>query len=272
MPLRPLLPVVLLCVAIAVCATARAEKADKLPAGYKEAITHAVSELEAGNFPEAREEFRRAHAILPNARTLRGLGTVEFELRNYAECVRLLQEALASTVKPLEGQLRAEAEALLKRAQRYLGAVRLVLEPRSASVVVDGTPIELGPEGIVMLEVGAHTLEAKAAGRSSERRVVQVEGGGSTELRISLPLPAPPPEAVAAAAAPAPDPGPPDRQPERRPAYKKWWVWTTVILVSAAGATAAALLVKRARDDKTPSEPDDGANTVGVSLQTLGRF
>jgi hypothetical protein len=268
MLLPRLLPIVVLCLGISVCASARA--AEKLPAGYKEAITHAVAELEAGNFPEAREEFRRAHDIFPNARTLRGLGTVEFELRNYAECVRLLQEALASTVKPLEGTLRAEAEALLKRAQRYLGAVRLVLEPSSATVVVDGTPVELGPEGILLLEVGAHTLEAKAVGHTPERRVVQVEGGGRMDLTISLPLPGPPPE-TGPVAEPEPERGPPDVPPERRPAYKKWWVWTTVAVVCAAGATTAALLIKREREKDTPGV-DDGANTVGVSLQTLGRF
>jgi hypothetical protein len=270
MLLPRLLPLVVLCLGISVCASARAAGGEKLPAGYKEAISHAVAELEAGNFPEAREEFRRAHGIFPNARTLRGLGTVEFELRNYAECVRLLQEALASTVKPLDGSLRAEAEALLKRAQRYLGAVRLVLEPSSAKVVVDGTPVELGPEGILLLEVGSHTLEAKAVGHSPERRVVQVEGGGRMDLTISLPLPAPPPEA-GPVAAPEPDRGPPDVPPERRPAYKKWWVWTTVILVAGGGATAAALLIKRQRERDEPSV-DDGANTVGVSLQTLGRY
>jgi hypothetical protein len=66
----------------------------------------------------AREELRRAHAIFPNARTLRGLGMVEFELRSYVQSVQLLEQALAASVKPLDGKLRTDTEALLARAQR----------------------------------------------------------------------------------------------------------------------------------------------------------
>jgi Flp pilus assembly protein TadD len=65
---------------------------------YREAIEHGLAEYRAGNFAEARALFLRAHAISPNARTLRGLGIVEYELRNYAEAIVRLRQALASTV------------------------------------------------------------------------------------------------------------------------------------------------------------------------------
>ncbi|HEX6239538.1 MAG TPA: hypothetical protein VFZ61_01540, partial [Polyangiales bacterium] len=72
--------VVLLAI-VSIAASATAQSAAKSgPPGYADAIEQALSELEAANYPEAREEFQRAHAIYPNARTLRGLGMVEFEL------------------------------------------------------------------------------------------------------------------------------------------------------------------------------------------------
>ena len=98
---------------VAAPASAQAAKREAPPPGYSETISDAVHELELGNFAEAREQFRRAHAVSPNARTLRGLGVTEFELRNYGESAELLQQALDSDVKPLEGKLRSDAEKLL---------------------------------------------------------------------------------------------------------------------------------------------------------------
>ncbi|MEY4512912.1 MAG: hypothetical protein RLZZ450_5034 [Pseudomonadota bacterium] len=50
--------------------------------GYRETIAEALIEYEAHNYLEARTLFERAHKLYPNARTLRGLAVVAFELRN----------------------------------------------------------------------------------------------------------------------------------------------------------------------------------------------
>ena len=160
---RPVVILVLLSLSMPLSIVAHAESGGKGPPGYSEAISQALRELEATNYPEAREEFQRAHALFPNARTLRGLGLVEFELRNYGESVRRLEEALASTVKPLDDKLRAETDALLARARRYLGEVHVDVEPSVATVIVDGTRVELGPENSMLLEVGEHTVEGVLA-------------------------------------------------------------------------------------------------------------
>lgn len=61
-------------------AQSRRESTQKEPAGYRDAIDTALQEMGLGNYEEAREQFARAHALSPNARTLRGLGISEFEL------------------------------------------------------------------------------------------------------------------------------------------------------------------------------------------------
>jgi hypothetical protein len=47
-----------------------------------------VAEFEAGHLEDSRALFTRAHSTQPNARTLRGLGIAEFELRKYVESAR----------------------------------------------------------------------------------------------------------------------------------------------------------------------------------------
>lgn len=234
---------------------------DTAPAGYADAIGRGLAELEANNYPEAREEFRRAHGIFPNARTLRGLGMVEFELRNYAESVRLLKEALISEIKPLEGKLRGETEELLGRAQRYLGEVHVVLDPANAELFIDGARVQVPADGVLQLQVGAHVFEARAPQRLSEKRRLEVSHEESTEADFTLVEPV-----LADTSAPQ---GQRDAVPEAKPAYKKWWVWTTVALVAVAGGTAAALILTR---KKERPEAQSGPNTIGVSLQTLRSF
>src|SRR5690349_15250674 len=83
------------------CARAQAqpESAPAYPAEYERAIDSGIAEFQQGNYVEAREQFARAHALVPNARTLRSLGMVEFELRNYVDAVTYLEGALGSSVK-----------------------------------------------------------------------------------------------------------------------------------------------------------------------------
>jgi hypothetical protein len=260
----------LLAVWSALSATASAEGRSKDPPGYADAVKHGLAELEAGNYPEAREEFLRAHELFPNARTMRGLGMVEFELRNYAECVRRLEASLAFAVKPLDASLRAETEALLERARRYLGELELEVDPDSARVSIDGNAIEPAQRGRLLLEVGNHSLEVQAPGYLSDKRSIRILGGVKNQLRVELALPPVEEPAMAASPAPlAPASAPP--RSERTPVYKKWWLWTTVIVIAAAGATTAALLLTRDKDDDE-TRPVTGSNVMGPTLYTLRSF
>jgi tetratricopeptide (TPR) repeat protein len=247
------------CLLLALCGAwlSRAQADD----AYDEAVARGVAELEANHYPEAREEFRHAHALFPNARTLRGLGMVEFELRNYGECVRMLEEALASGVKPLDAKLRVSTESLLTRARRYLGEVHVQTEPSSASVIVDGTKMEIGAYGVLLLQVGEHAIEVRAPGRVPEKRVLRVRGGERTELRVELGQAGPSQRALS-------DRRDSAAQPE--PVYKKWWLWTSVALVVVAGATTAAVLLPR--HSRTKTSAMDGTGNAGATLQTWQRF
>lgn len=236
------------------------------PPGYAEAIDQALTELEAANYPEAREEFQRAHSIYPNARTLRGLGMVEFELRNYTRSVEHLEAALSSKEKALDSKLRAETQALLERAQRYIGTVVIELEPPSATLSVDGIATDVS--GPLRLDVGQHTLEAHAPGRATERRLLEVERGARVDLKLSLANLVPDSAERAATGGAAAGGATSEPRSDVQPVYKKWWLWTTLAIVVVGGATTAAIILTR--DERTTAAT--GTNTTGVTLHTLERF
>jgi hypothetical protein len=198
------------------------------PVAYDEAIDAALHEFDLGNYAEARSRFLRAHKLFASARTLRALGMVEYELKNYGDAIERLSEALASTVKPLEGGVRAETEQLLANAKSYVARFKLELLPAGASVLLDGVPVESSPAGVVVLQVGDHQLEFRAPGRLSEKRRIKVVGGEEDTLRVAL---RPALEAGTRA------------QSVERPLRRSPWLWSAVgvVVAGAAAGTAVAL-------------------------------
>lgn len=228
------------------------------PPGYKSAVNAGIDEFDRGNFNEAREHFTRAHALFPNARTLRGLGMSEFELRSYVEAVEKLEAALASNDKRLEGKLRDDTTALLARARAYVGEVQFRLSPDSTEVRVDGFQVTLGLERKVRLAVGDHVLEFSAQGHTSDRRAITVLGEQTLNLDIALTIPEPPKPDLQVQAAPV-APLRHDAPVEKpTPVYKRWWLWTTVGVVVAGGVAAGVLLSMRGTETRDPNGGSTG--------------
>jgi tetratricopeptide (TPR) repeat protein len=221
-------------------AATHAADREREPDGYRAAIDAAVQEFELNHFAESREQFARAHALYPNARTLRGLGVADFELRRYVQAVQELEAALAHHAKRLDGGVRAETEELLGRARAYVGAVQLALEPADATILVDGEPVPLHGGGQLMLEVGDHQLEISAPGRATQRRSLRVHGQHQT-LRIELAAaePAtPPPQGDTTANAKTPEPAA-HAEPRRRRVV----TWALGGLTLAAAGTLVGLAI-----------------------------
>jgi hypothetical protein len=191
------------------------------PPGYRAAVDAAISEHEAGHFAESRALFARANALFPNARTLRGLGMAEFELRNYDGSVDYLQRALASTIKPLEGELRTETEKLLARARGFVGRFRLTFQPSNASLTLDGTLVPPSDATALVLSVGDHQLQVSADGYTSEQRSLRVTGGEDATLEFVLLQPTVSgPVAATTAPTPAAEPS--------RSVLASPWLWVAV--------------------------------------------
>jgi hypothetical protein len=214
------------------------------PAGYRELVNEAVAEFGLHHFAEARALFARAHELSPSARTLRGLGASEFELRNYSDCVSYLEQALASSIKPLDPALRERTERLLERARSFVGRVQLSVQPASSVALIDGVPVRAAKE--VTLGVGDHVIELQAEGYIPERRTLRVNGGESKTIHIALTI------RIGAPAAPHDD-------ASHRPLLKNPWLWTGVVAV-AAGTALGVGLALRGRD----ASPDDGTAHVVV--------
>ncbi|HJL19832.1 MAG TPA: hypothetical protein RMH99_29485 [Sandaracinaceae bacterium LLY-WYZ-13_1] len=168
-------------------ASADAQPEGEPPEAYREAILGAVEEFQAGRWSEARALFLRAHEIMPNARTFRGIGLASFEMREYAEAHRALTRALADERRPLSDEHRAHARELLERCRTFTGRYALAITPSDAEVELqlDGAPVE--PHGgVLVVNIGTHTLVATAPGFEPRTRRLSVRGGEEASLRLAL--------------------------------------------------------------------------------------
>ncbi len=214
--------------------------ADDTPPGYREAIDEALAELSQHHYEEARALFARAHGLYPNARTLRGLGFADFELRHYVACIEQLTAALEERERPLDAALRADTEHLLARARTFVGRVELEARPAAFSLLVDGAERPLGE---LTLDPGQHQLELFAAGYEPERRTVNVAGGSTQTLTVVFMH------------------GAPSRDAPRR-LVRNPWLWTALGAVVAGAAVGTYFAL---RDPGAKTEAPWGGS-AGLSL------
>jgi tetratricopeptide (TPR) repeat protein len=222
------------------------EKPVVAPAGYDEASSKGVRAFAAGKYLEARGHFTDAHRIWPTARSLRALGHCEYELRNYAVAVGLLEQSLASNERPLDEVQRAESEELLTRARGYVAYFKITTIPEHSHVTIDGLPMAAMRTG-VLLSVGLHFVEVSAEGHHTRRRELEIQGAVDQEILVELLPNAPVYEG----------PGPLREEPLR----KKWWLWTGVGGVVTASVITGLVLALR---DPTVRDPSGGNSGVVI--------
>jgi hypothetical protein len=233
---------------------------------YEVLIREALAEFNALNYAEARALFERAHALRPNARTLRGLGITAFELKRYVQAVHELEAALAEPRTPLTPTQHTEVEGLIVKARRFVGKVKLDVTPSDATVLVDGQPVE-GTE--VVLDLGEHQLSVRAEGYRDETIKLVIDGGEDITQRVELLRPEVSPQAVAAAA-PTDEHtnvthAAPEDQASSGSVFGKWWFWTVAGAVVAGAAVGTALALS---GGTTRLEPVTTANTPpGAKLE-----
>jgi hypothetical protein len=223
------------------------------PAGYRTAIDSAISEYEAGRFSEARALFEAAHNVFPNARSLRGMGMAEFELRNYPASVYFLEQALASPAKPLTSELRTETEQLLARARSFVGKVTVDLQPPDARLALNGTIVQVGVNHLLTLMAGDYEMKVSAPGYSDEQRALHVAAGQESTVRVELPKqievlqPVPP-----VAAGPAPE--------KHDSVLASPWLWAAVGAVVAGAAVGLGFALSSG--DAGPVKPSGGSTGI----------
>ena len=174
---------------VAPSARVRAEPApasDAAKPEYTQLVQQALHEYEIGNFNEAKVFFARAHALSPNARTLRGIGMCAYELRNYVESIGYFEQALSSKQRPLTVPMNGEVTRLLSQARSFVTKLTLQLQPSQARLRIDARPVTPTADGSVLLDPGVHELTIEAQEYDSDTRTIRTNGAEVLSLDVTL--------------------------------------------------------------------------------------
>jgi PEGA domain len=172
-----------------VAASASAQRAERSAAqtgDYRRTIQEALREYQLGNWNEALALFEAAHALQPNARTLRGMGITLYENRRYVEATRHLRAALADNRNPLTDELRRSTQEALARSEQFVARVALKVSPNAAAITVDGARVPPSDTDLLLLDPGEHEVAAAAPGYTGRSVRVQVKSGENPPLEIAL--------------------------------------------------------------------------------------
>lgn len=160
--------------------------AEARPSEYDVALEAALDAHARGDLPSARTSMERAHALSPNARTLRGLAIIAHAQARHVEAVLLCDEALASETQALTPLLRQSVEELRTRSLRAVARVTLTLVPADASLRVDEQPARRARDGTLLLAPGAHRLVVSAPGYTPYEIALAARAGQAAAVHVAL--------------------------------------------------------------------------------------
>jgi tetratricopeptide (TPR) repeat protein len=153
---------------------------------YEAALDRALAAHGSGDFETAEQAMRQAHALSPNARTLRGLGVILYAQGRYLEAVEPLESACTDAVKRLSPELLASTEELLARVWQRIGRLTLQIEPAESQLSIDGAPPLAHGEREVLLAAGDHHVRITAPGREPYRLALRTQPGSHDSLHVAL--------------------------------------------------------------------------------------
>lgn len=224
----------------------------------------AVGLFEAGDLRAALVEFERAYSLSSRPSLLFNLGATHQALHEYPEAIDALRRFLAAT----EGQRtrqRSEAERALRQMLPLMARVRVVCEPATATVTVDG---RVATGELLNVGPGRHVIEANAPERVTQRVEVTVASGDETSLRLVLPAAVTPPVVLPAVVTPPVVVLRPVVTP--RPWFARPWVWGVTGGVLAVGAAITGVLAVGVHDEfQTRTMTDQDVDSVATRGRAL---
>ncbi|HEX5042206.1 MAG TPA: PDZ domain-containing protein [Candidatus Polarisedimenticolaceae bacterium] len=147
----------------------------------KAAFEQAIRELDAVIARDVPPEVRVEARVL-RAQALVALGDTR---KAEAEWGEILAARPGFRPDPAAVPAKAMKRFEAVRAAK-VGTVRLDLDPKDATLSVDGTPAALDPDGTLPVLAGAHTLRAERSGFDPAEATVAVTAGASVDLPLRL--------------------------------------------------------------------------------------
>lgn len=182
-----------------------------------------------GNINAALIEFKRAYEAAPNYRVLYNLGQVANALNDYVEAQRYFQRYLQDGGSEIDGERRAEVNALINKLAGRIASLSITCNVDGAQIFVDDVQVGTTPLAQPLrVSAGTRRISAAFSGRPRSTRVIEAVGGERLSVELEM------------QAAPTPDVTPNvlatgDTSPSSGPSATLWLGIATGALAVSAG-------------------------------------
>lgn len=228
-----------------------------------------VAEMAQSRWQQAADAFEASMRARATASAALNLGISLKNLGRLLEARVRLQQFMEMASPQQHTQHDGTVQPLLQQIARDLGRVHLLaVTPATAALSVDNRRVQPNEAGEVVVDPGAHTVRAEAAGFVPFEERVELAAGGTRDLRVEM---------VAAPSVVAPVAAPVERvvvvnrpvpaAPVARPLYQQWWFWTIIGGVVAAGAVTGVVIATR---DDVRDPPPTSTNINLSAVTSLG--
>jgi hypothetical protein len=150
-------------------------------------FTHGVKLYEEDDFRAAVIEFNRAYELAPNWAVLYNVGQSYYQLRDYANALRILEkyEALGAASIPADRRAQVEKEVVELRGR--LAHVAVLSNVVGAEILMDDAVLGQTPlPATQVVGAGRHTFRAAKTGYIAASQILDVAGGDNLTVTLTL--------------------------------------------------------------------------------------
>jgi hypothetical protein len=147
----------------------------------------AIKLYEDTDYTLALAEFERVYELVPDYRVLYNIAQVSTQLGRYARALLTFREYLKQGGASLPADRVSEVQADLATLAGRTASVRIHVNIAGAEVVMDDSVVGVSPLAVALVvDVGEHHIEVRAAGYQPQTSTLSLAGGDQRDASFTL--------------------------------------------------------------------------------------
>ncbi len=146
-----------------------------------------VELFEEGDYQAALIEFKRSYECVPNFNVLYNIGQVYFQLQDYANALKTLQQYLDDGGKRIPQSRRTEVERDVDKLKARVATVTIKVSQPGADILVDDVKVGTSPlSGPIIVSSGKRRFDAVKEGFRAVPKTEEIAGQETREVVLDL--------------------------------------------------------------------------------------
>lgn len=164
-------------------AEAQPNKADEAKTRFQKG----VELFQEADFQGSLVEFKRSYELVPNFNVLYNIGQVYFQMQDYANALRTLQQYLELGGNRVTASRRTDVERDIEKLRGRVAPVTIRTSVSGAEIFVDDVSVGTSPlKDTIMVSSGKRRFSASKEGYNTARDTKEVVSGETTEVSLNL--------------------------------------------------------------------------------------